>query len=53
MNKTFNRFIVYDEFGGALRTFSNKSEAKIFLRNKKGCKLIEIDLYDILGECLF
>ena len=47
-----NRFIVYDEFGGALRTFSTKSEAKVFMRNKKGCTLQEISLIDILGECL-
>ena len=47
-----NRFIVLDEFGDALRTFSNKSDAKVYMRNKKGCKLVEIDLIDIIGECL-
>lgn len=47
-----HRFIVLDEFGDPLRTFSTKSEAKVFMRNKKGCKLVEIDLIDILGECL-
>lgn len=52
MSKTYNRFIVLDEFGGALRTFSSKSEAKVFMRIKKGCKLVEIDLIDIIGECL-
>ena len=47
-----NRFIVLDEFGDALRTFSTEIDAKVFIRNKKGCKLQEISLYDILGECL-
>lgn len=48
-----NRFIVLDEFGDALRTFSTEIDARVFMRNKKGCKLVEIDLFDILGECLF
>lgn len=47
-----NRFIVHDEFGGALRTFSLKTDAMIYLRNKKGCTLKEISLFEILGECL-
>ena len=47
-----NRFIVLDEFGGFLRRFNTKQEAKNFLRNKKGCNLREISLYELLGECL-
>lgn len=47
-----NRFIVHDEFGGALRTFSTKEKAKIFMRNKRDCTLREISLFEILGECL-
>ena len=47
-----NRFIVYDEFGGALRTFYLLSDAKIFMRNKRGCTLREISLFEVLGECL-
>ena len=47
-----NRFIVIDEFGESLRTFATKVEASIFMRNKKGCKLHEISLYELLGECL-
>ena len=47
-----NRFIVLDEFGDSLRTFSSKSDAEVYMRNKKGCKLQEISLIDILGECL-
>lgn len=47
-----NRFIVHDEFGGALRTFYLLSDAKIFMRNKKGCTLKEISLIEVLGECL-
>ena len=47
-----NRFIVLDEFGDALRSFSSKSDAKVYMRNKKGCTLQEISLIDILGECL-
>ena len=47
-----HRFIVLDEFGDALRTFSTKSDAKVYMRNKKGCTLQEISLIDILGECL-
>lgn len=47
-----NRFIVLDEFGDPLRTFSNKIDASVFMRNKKGCKLVEIDLYAVVGECL-
>lgn len=47
-----NRFIVHDEFGGALRTFYLKSDAMIYLRNKNGCTLREISLFEILGECL-
>ena len=47
-----NRFIVYDEFGGALRSFYSLSDAEVYMRNKKGCTLQEISLIDILGECL-
>lgn len=47
------RFIVIDEFGGALRTFYLKSDAMIYLRNKNGCTLREIMLIEILGECLW
>lgn len=47
-----NRFIVLDEFGDALRTFYLKTDAMIFMRNKKGCSLREISLYELLGECL-
>ena len=46
-----NRFIVYDEFGGAIRTFYLKSDAMLYIANKKGCKLHEISLYELLGEC--
>lgn len=46
------RFIVIDEFGGALKRFSTLSDAKVFIRNKNGCKVQEISLYEILGECL-
>lgn len=46
-----NRFIVHDEFGGALRTFYSISDAKIFMRNKRGCTLREISLFEILGGC--
>jgi hypothetical protein len=46
-----NRFIVHDEFGGALRTFYLKSDAMIFIRNKRGCTLTEISLFEVLGEC--
>ena len=46
------RFIVIDEFGGELRRFATKPEAKVFLRNKKGCTLREIDIDSLLGECL-
>jgi len=48
-----NRFIVHDEFGGALRTFYLLSDAKIFMRNKRGCTLREISLFEILGGALF
>ena len=47
-----NRFIVHDEFGGALRTFYLLSEAKVFMRKKRGCTVREITLFEILGECL-
>ena len=47
-----NRFIVIDEFGDDLRTFYLKTDAMIFLRNKKGCNLREISLHELLGECL-
>ena len=48
-----NRFIVYDEFGGAIRSFYTMREAKVFIRNKRGCKVREITLFEILGEALF
>lgn len=50
-----NRFIVLDEFNEPLRTFYLKSDGKIFMRNKKGCKLQEISLYESIkdiGDCL-
>lgn len=47
-----NRFIVYDEFGGALRTFFTMRDAKLFIRNKKGCSIKEISLFDTCEECL-
>lgn len=47
-----NRFIVLDDFNEPLRTFYTMRDAKIFMRNKKGCKLQEISLYELLGECL-
>lgn len=47
-----NRFIVKDEFGDAIRTFYTRPDAKLFMRNKLGCTLQEISLFDILGECL-
>ena len=46
------RFIVIDEFGGAIRSFYTMREAKGFIRNKRGCKVREITLFEILGECL-
>ena len=47
-----NRFIVYDEFGGAIRSFYTMREAKTFIRNKRGCKVQEISIFDIEEECL-
>lgn len=47
-----NRFIVYDEFGGAIRSFYSLSDAKVYMRNKRGCTVREITLFEILGECL-
>jgi len=47
-----NRFIVYDEFGGAIRSFYTMRDAKVFIPNKRGCKVREITLFEILGECL-
>lgn len=46
-----NRFIVLDEFGEPIRTFYLKSDAMLYMANKKGCKLHEISLYELLGEC--
>ena len=46
------RFIIIDEFGGRLRAFATKREAKQFILNKRGCSVFEIDLDAILGECL-
>ena len=48
-----NRFTVCDEFGGALRSFYSLSDAKVFMRNKRGCTVREITLFEILGECLW
>lgn len=47
-----NRFIVHDEFGEPLRTFSTKDKAMLFIANKRGCTVREISLFEILGECL-
>ena len=47
-----NRFIVYDEFGGAIRSFYTMREAKVFIRNKRGCKVQEISIFDTCEECL-
>jgi len=47
-----NRFIVHDEFGDALRSFYLLSDAKVFMRNKRGCTLREITLFEVLGDCL-
>lgn len=47
-----NRFTVIDEFGGAIRSFYTLRDANIFMRNKKGCNVHEISLYELLGECL-
>ncbi len=47
-----NRFIVIDEFGDSLRTFYDLRKAKEFMRNKRGCTVREITLFEILGECL-
>ena len=49
---SMNRFTVCDEFGGALRSFYTLSDAKVFMRNKRGCTVREITLFEILGECL-
>jgi hypothetical protein len=50
---TMKRFIILDEFGEPIRRFATKAEAVNFMRNKKGCKLVEITLESVLGECLF
>jgi hypothetical protein len=47
------RFTVLDEFGEPIRKFATKAEAVNFMRNKNGCKLVEISLDSILGDCLF
>ena len=47
------RFIIIDEFGEPIRRFATKQEALNFMRNKKGCTLVEISLQSILGDCLF
>ena len=47
------RFIVYDEFGGALRAFIDMVGAKQFIRNKKGCTIKEISIFDLVEECEF
>ena len=55
VNKTTNmkRFIVIDGFGGRLRAFATKQEAKNFIRNKKDCRIVEISIFDVVDECLF
>jgi hypothetical protein len=47
------RFIVIDGFGGRLRAFATKQEAKNFIRNKKDCRIVEISIFDVVDECLF
>lgn len=47
------RFTVCDEFGGALRSFYSLSDAKVYMRNKRGCTVREITLFEILGGALF
>jgi len=47
------RFIIIDEFGGRLRAFATKREAKQFIRNKRGCSVCEISIFDVSEECLF
>ena len=47
------RFIVIDGFGGRLRAFATKEEAKQFMHNKKDCRLQEISIFDVVDECLF
>jgi hypothetical protein len=47
------RFTVLDEFGSPIRRFATKAKAVNFMRNKKGCTLVEISLHSILGDCLF
>jgi len=46
------RFIVLDEFGGRLRAFATKREAKQFIRNKRGCSVLEISIFDLSEPCL-
>ena len=46
------RFTVLDEFGGALRSFYSLSDAKVYMRNKRGCKVQEISIFDTCEECL-
>lgn len=46
------RFTVIDEFGDPIRKLRTLAEAKKFIRNKKGCTIHEISLFEILGECL-
>jgi hypothetical protein len=47
------RFIILDEFGEPIRRFATKAESVNFMRNKKGCTLVEVSLDSILGDCLF
>jgi len=47
------RFIVIDAFGGRLRAFATKEEAKQFMHNKPDCQLQEISIFDVMDECLF
>lgn len=46
------RFIVLDDFGGRLRAFATRREAKLFVRNKRGCSVVEISIFDLIEECL-
>jgi hypothetical protein len=45
------RFQIIDCFGDCIRKFATLKEAKEFRRLRKDCKIVEIDLDEILGEC--
>ena len=59
MIKYDQRFIVLDEFGDSLRAFSNKENAKAFIKLRPECKIYEIpkmtqeEFTKIYGEPLF